>query len=472
MNIEARFTHTKVQFDKSNKSHLVITLKAPKLDWQSKRMPICVIPVIDVSGSMQGDKLAYTKQSVMKLIDNLKPGDYCGLFTFGNGAREISAPVEMTQAKKNELKAKVGGLEAREMTNFSAGLVAALEKINQSDLPAGTLLRVIMFTDGQANQGVTDPAGLTKVLDSHIGKASVSFFGYGHDANQDLLADLATKGNGNYAFVKNPEDALTAFAKELGGLLSTYAQDIALNLTPYGEHKFVEVVSDVDVESANGQLKIKIPDLLSEEERHIVVAVEFAAQKSAGPRSVNAVDLEVSFSALDDTGKTSVKNDSLKAKVQFVKDGEAQEKPDETLASIVATALLVQAQIEAEKKVQVGDFAGARQVMRGAGDLLGWMGQYNHANVAQTIGATFMDSHSYASNNGYLKSMKKGLTRSSSYTSDATAFRSLEVLGSVSFNDAQEQLTKAFVGTEDTEIKVEPTATPSSSLAKSKSKRW
>jgi len=37
MKIETKFTHDKVRFDKTNDIHLVVSLKAPKLDWEAKR---------------------------------------------------------------------------------------------------------------------------------------------------------------------------------------------------------------------------------------------------------------------------------------------------------------------------------------------------------------------------------------------------------------------------------------------------
>ena len=72
MKVEARFTHDKLDHSKQNEIHVVVSLTAPKKDWEKERQPICIIPVIDVSGSMQGEKLDYAKQSVIKLIDHLR----------------------------------------------------------------------------------------------------------------------------------------------------------------------------------------------------------------------------------------------------------------------------------------------------------------------------------------------------------------------------------------------------------------
>ncbi|MDX5194356.1 hypothetical protein IGO00_24620, partial [Salmonella enterica subsp. enterica serovar Weltevreden] len=92
------------------------------------------------------------------------------------------------------------------------------------------------------------------------------------------LSELAKRGGGNYAFIKNPDEALSAFGKELGGLLSTYAQDIVLDLAPHNGHKIEEVLSDVSVEEKDQKVVIKLGDLLSEEERHVVIAMKLSEQ--------------------------------------------------------------------------------------------------------------------------------------------------------------------------------------------------
>jgi Ca-activated chloride channel family protein len=488
MEVTAKFTYSKVQFDKFNDVHLVVTLKAPKIDWQAKRPAICVIPVIDISGSMNGDKLAYAKQSVFKLIDNLQPGDFCGLITFGNSAYEIAKPAEVTQSYKDQLKAKVGALTANESTNFSAGLVMALDRLNKADLPAGMLLRAIMFTDGHANCGVVGSDALQTLLTGNLGRASVSCFGYGDGADQDLLADLSTKGKGNYAFVKNPEDALTAFAKELGGLLSTYAQNIVVDLATYGDHRFVEVLSDVDSESdKDNTVKIKIPNILSEEERHIVLAVRLGEQKTVGPRSVNAIDVQIAYDAFDADGKKVARSETAKAKVQFVKAGEEQTTPDAELDLIVSTAKLAQTQIEAEKFAKAGNFQAAQNAWANLGTYYAAHGHTSHLNASTVIGSKFVGQAQYRSSSGFLKSTGKSFSRSvGAYSSDAEANQVFASMNLNTSNAAQNAMTANFAGTASTpppDPVAAPVAAPIAApvvaqpavvvkLSKKKSRRW
>jgi hypothetical protein len=62
MKLNPQFTFEKVRFDQENNLHLVLSLEAPRSDWQAKRPPLFLLPVVDVSGSMRGQKLEYAKR--------------------------------------------------------------------------------------------------------------------------------------------------------------------------------------------------------------------------------------------------------------------------------------------------------------------------------------------------------------------------------------------------------------------------
>jgi Ca-activated chloride channel family protein len=401
MKIQARMSHEKVRHDKENDVHLVISLQAPKLAWQEKRPSVCVIPIIDVSGSMAGEKLDYAKKTLLKLIDHLKPGDYCGLGAFSTDVFPIQQPVEMTQAQKDALKTKVGDLSSIASTNFSGGLELGL-KWGQSDLPANMIIRVIMLTDGLANQGVTSRDGLLQIVHAR-GRATVSCFGYGTDADQELMADLAKAGEGNYAFIKNPDQALTAFGKELGGLLSTYAQNIVLDLAPHNGHKIAEVLSDVDVQEKDKKVVVKLGDILSEEQRHVVIALKLSEQTQALPRDMNVLDIAVEYDLLDG-GKRQHRQEELKAKVRFVKPGEEQEKPDPEVDKIVGMAQLAKAQIVSEEHAKKGDYASAQAVMHVASVSFAARGLDGLQQLAKGVQSRVSCHAAYQGGQGYLRS--------------------------------------------------------------------
>lgn len=411
MKIEAKFTHDKVNHAEENEIHAVVTLKAPKIDWEKDRAPICIIPVIDCSTSMGGPKIEFAKQSVMRLVENLQPGDYCGLVAFDSGISAIAEPREMTQAGKDKLKAAVGQLRSTGMTNFSGGMRQALEWINNTDLADKYILRVMMFTDGMPNQGeACDSQSLNNLLDQLKGKATLSAFGYGEDCDQELLADLAKRGDGSYYFVRNPDDALTAFARELGGLLSRYAHDIVIDVAPFNGHEIVEVLSDVEVEVDGRKMKVTLPEILSEEERHTVFVLKLSKQKKPPPRALNVLDIKVTYSCIEDGEKISHEK-KLKAKVKFVKPGDEQTDANDEVAAIVALHKTVQAQIQAEEHAKVGNYAGAQACMvANAGWISDNFNQPELAMFSASLGDKMGSQATYTSNSGYLNS-SKGLSR-------------------------------------------------------------
>jgi uncharacterized protein YegL len=361
----AKFTFDKVRHDQENEVHLVLSLTAPKIDWQSKRPPVCINLVADVSGSMGGGKLEYAKQSMMKLVDHLQPGDYCGLVAFESGVHPVYQPVEITMARKQELRAKIGDLHTMGGTNFSGGMLQGLEFSNAMDLHEKVIRRIIMFTDGCANEGVArHRPEIVKLLSKNRGRTSLSAFGYGNDADQELMADVAKEGQGNYAFIKNPDDAISAFAKELGGLLSTYAQNIQIRVEPHNGHKILKVISDVDVTEDNGKVSIKMTDILSEEARHLVFHMQLSKQNQALPREMNVADVFISYDLIGEDGKKVTKEEQLKAKILFVKQGEEQDKPTQEVDALVAIAQMVEKQIESESFAKAGNFVAAAGILR------------------------------------------------------------------------------------------------------------
>ena len=95
-----------------------------------------------------------------------------------------------------------------------------------------------------------------------------------------------------------PDDAMTAFARELGGLLSTYAQDIVLVVRPVGGARITAVLSDVDADPRGSAVEIRIPDILADETRNVVLSVELPAGTAPDTAPVTAFEVEVAWKAL------------------------------------------------------------------------------------------------------------------------------------------------------------------------------
>lgn len=459
MEILARFTHESLDHTQDNTVHFVVSLKAPTLDWMAKRPRLCVLPVIDLSGSMQGDKLRYAKQSMLKLVDQLADGDFAGLVAFESRVHVLVEPQPVTSDLKDRLRRAITDLHIMGGTNFAEGMMKAVLAVQKLDLPATFLKRVIMFTDGQPTEGVTDSRTILKMLDSNRGSVTVSSFGYGdpeggtyNGCDQDFLLQFSELGRGNYAYVKNPDDALAAFGKELGGLLSTYATDLLVEVEPVNGHIITKVVSNVEhtEEKVTGHIELPIPDILCEETRHFVFEAKLGKQSKVFPRETTAFNVKLVYAVLTEEGKKETKTIEEKARVRFVKPADAQKTPNADIAEIVALHRVIRAQLEAEEKAKKGNYAEAAAVMENIAEEVKTSGGVRGrrlAAAAMKVQERLWSADAYANGQGYLKSFSKGGTRAYGTSAmDAEAGAELIACNVSVSNSSQEAYANSFSG--------------------------
>ena len=256
----------------SNKNEiwLYCELKAAAVKLDKERAPLNISLVIDRSGSMSGEKLENVKRAVEFVIQNLNPADYLSIVQYDNNVQVLSpsAPVK----DKSGLLKLVGSIRAGGSTNLSGGM---LEGYNQVKLTRkeGYVNRVLLLTDGLANEGVTDSPQLYNIVRRQFQENGIglSTFGVGADFNEELLMQLAERGGANYYFIETPDQIPQLFAKELQGLLSVVAQNTTLHISFPSEFVSVDKVYGYLYQQSGNRLSINFNDVYSEEEKAIVV---------------------------------------------------------------------------------------------------------------------------------------------------------------------------------------------------------
>ena len=456
MDITAKFTRQNYLHSTTSKANLVISLTAPVIDGK-QRPPLCVLPVLDTSGSMQGQKIEYAKKSILKLIEHLGANDFAGLVVFGPSAELVVPPQEATSGFKDRVRAIVNKISPRGGTNLEHGLSTAIRAVGDLDLPSSYLSRVILFTDGEPTCGITDKNRICDILSKGRGPITVSAFGYGLGSSRisrrvaysgcdyEFLSRLSEGGAGNFAHVQDPDDAVSAFGKELGGLLSTYGTNLRVLVDPLKDHRISQVLSDVTVESQDvtGTTEIRIPDILGEETRNLVLEVDLAEQKNCVPRSVPVFSVKVWWSEVSDSGERVEKDGEARASIRFVRKESDLDKEDPELVRAVHLAKIVRAQIDAEEQAKKGDFKAAKLVFSG---LLREVDDSNMRQAIEGVQWTY-SADAYVSTSGSRYSTRRGLTRSVGVCSADAA--SSQVLSSAlgeaqSSNSVQEATMLSF----------------------------
>ena len=210
-----------------NKSHylLHIGLRGKDID-KDELPPSNLVFLIDVSGSMNyPNKLPLLKAAFGLLVSELRAQDRVAIVVYAGAAGVV---LESTPGNNKEtIMQALDNLQAGGSTAGGAGLMLAY-KIAEKNFIKGGNNRIILATDGDFNVGVSDNASMEKLVEEKRGLGvymTVLGFGMGN-IKDDKMEIIADKGNGNYAYIDNIQEARRVLVKEFGGTLFTIAKDV------------------------------------------------------------------------------------------------------------------------------------------------------------------------------------------------------------------------------------------------------
>lgn len=189
------------------------------------RPPAHLTFVVDVSGSMgRPERLPLVKQALRLLVENLRPDDRVCLVTYGADTGVLLPHTEVRE--RSRILHALDALRARGSTNVERGLVLGYREATREMVP-GHLHRVILTSDGLANQGATS---VKQILEKVAADASegvlLTTVGFGMGRYRDsLMEQLADAGEGVYAYVDRLEEAHRIFVDGLEATLRTVAQE-------------------------------------------------------------------------------------------------------------------------------------------------------------------------------------------------------------------------------------------------------
>lgn len=171
---------------------------------ESRAAPVArdVAFVVDVSGSMRGDKLRQAVSAGEELLGTLRPNDFFRIIPFSFEAETFrDASVAATPANISAAVRYLRGLRAAGGTNIQSALEEALD-----DAAGARGIPIVLFlTDGLPTDGERRHSHLSQLAADRRGRARVFTFGIGADVNVALLEELAIEGRGTAQFVRPSE---------------------------------------------------------------------------------------------------------------------------------------------------------------------------------------------------------------------------------------------------------------------------
>jgi Ca-activated chloride channel family protein len=236
-------------------------------------VPTDLIVVLDRSGSMQGEKMEYARAAVGELIGQLNSHDRFALVSYSSAAH-LSIPLTPAAPKARDIwRRQVQRIQPNGGTNMSAGIDVAVRTIERSR-EAGRAARVILISDGLANEGDASLEGL-KARASRVSRWEhvLSTVGVGEDFNEFLMSSLADAGTGNYYYLNDTTELARVFSKEFEATRETVATGLVVAMRPGSNVKVVDAAG-YPLERDGDSVTFRPGSLFSGQERRIWVTLE------------------------------------------------------------------------------------------------------------------------------------------------------------------------------------------------------
>lgn len=207
----------------------------PAYDTAKKAQPKDITFVLDVSGSMAGEKIAQAKRALRFCLSNLNADDRFDVIRFSTEADALFGRLESADAENvRRAREYVDGLRAIGGTNAEEALTLAL-KSNRGDSAQGDFQSrrpkvVIFITDGKPTVGETDEDRLVKrVRDANVEHLRIFTFGVGDDLNTHFLDKLTEATRAARTYVSEKEDLEVPVSSFYEKIKSPVLVDISLD---------------------------------------------------------------------------------------------------------------------------------------------------------------------------------------------------------------------------------------------------
>lgn len=203
--------------------YFMLTLSPGEPQGRAERRDVTA--VIDVSGSMSGEKIAQARAALRQLLGRLAEGDRFRLIRFsGDVAEYATGWTEVSPTAVRDAGRWIDALEADGGTNIAGALRAAFRTA-----PADDHLPIVVFlTDGLPSVGEQNPERIADEASSLRGRTRVFAFGVGNDVNTYLLDRLSAAARGATEYVAPGEDVERAIGTLASKIQHPVLTDLAL----------------------------------------------------------------------------------------------------------------------------------------------------------------------------------------------------------------------------------------------------
>jgi len=177
-----------------------------------QKLPKHAVFVLDISGSMMGEKIVQLKDAMFTILDDMTEADFFSIIVFSSGVQtwtskeleslgkdESSDPVviQATEHNKNTAISYVNNLSEGGSTNINGAMLEGIELAEMATkkelLPMNTKSMVIFMTDGMPSIGERNSKNIRQnVKDRNTNKIPIFGLAFGRDSDFTLMKEISS----------------------------------------------------------------------------------------------------------------------------------------------------------------------------------------------------------------------------------------------------------------------------------------
>lgn len=208
-------------------------------DIKEKNSNAELICVIDVSGSMRGDKIKLVKQSLKALLELMGDNDKLGLVLFNHQSQKLLDLTYTTNENKKKILSYIESINAGGGTYILGGLEIAINMLKENTKKEFSNTKnkmvssaIILLSDGVDNRmnHIEIGKGLKELIKNTEIIFTLHTFGYGNDHDPKIMNTLATICDGSFYFVQEYKKVVEYFVNVLGACVSMISEKAQLKI--------------------------------------------------------------------------------------------------------------------------------------------------------------------------------------------------------------------------------------------------
>eukprot|EP00929_Paragymnodinium_shiwhaense_P094582 TRINITY_DN5524_c0_g1_i1.p1 TRINITY_DN5524_c0_g1~~TRINITY_DN5524_c0_g1_i1.p1 ORF type:complete len:661 (-),score=185.34 TRINITY_DN5524_c0_g1_i1:417-2399(-) len=326
----------------------------------AERQPTDIVCVLDVSGSMQGDKIRSVQRAVRFVVEQADPRDRISIVAFNSSAKRVLRLCRMDGDGKDSAVRATLQLQANGGTCIARGLdmgISIMEQRRQkNDVSA-----ILLLTDGQDSRTA---AAVPSLLErARLAGCSVYAFGFGRDHDAALLSSIAEQAQTPFSFIESDDHIGEAFAGAVGGLTSVVAQKVCLTLNLRVPLKNIHTPFTVRRVS-DSLVEVSIPDLFAGERRDILVELSapVCPDENGQQSSTTFLEASATYKDLSRNGAT-LQTPPAQMQAERVAEPQPEVEPDVEVQAQRERVEVAQALQSAAALSDAGNFQAAQSML-------------------------------------------------------------------------------------------------------------